>query len=71
MNEPICSVESASQNHILRSEKNPSPEDIGIPISDTTMFQPGGRSSGLKLLASFLRYRGQDYSKTCRRPTQL
>ena len=68
MNEPICSVESASQIHILRTEKNPSPEDIGIPISDTTMFQPGGRLSGLELLASFLRYRGQDYSKNMSSP---
>ena len=68
MNEPICSVESASQVHILRTEKNPSPEDIGIPISDTTMFQPGGRLSGLELLASFLRYRGQDYSKNMSSP---
>ncbi len=68
MNEPICSVESASQIHMLISEKNPSPEDIGIPTSDTTMFQPGGRSSGLKLLASFLRYRGQDYSKNMSSP---
>ena len=68
MNQPICSIESASQLHTLRTEKNPSPEDIGIPISDTSMFQPGGRLSGLELLASFLRYRGQDYSKNMSSP---
>ena len=52
----------------LKSEIIPTPKDIGFDNSYSFDIQKGGRKSGQKLLDSFLKIRGKNYSKEMSSP---